>query len=407
MKEKLIPIVAIILALTLLLGGLTWLNRQLISRVDAGEQFIVPWMGARAFLFEQQTNPYSTPMAERVQIAIYGHRIQGDEYPHYLDIPFYKLFLYFPFALIKNFELALALWMSLAQIALFAVGFLSIHLTQWKPSPLNAVLYYLTLFFSFYGLYPVIGGSSTIFTALVLLLALLAIREGWDEVLGILLIFSSFYFAKGGLPFILLFFWIYTVKRSRVISVAMMSLVTVLIASFLLLPSWFMSFLSALLANSRADYGFLLRDLIALWQPSAANIITQVLFWALIVVLLFEWGSVRGKGFDHLLWTVAFSAVLVPFLNIHVSAYFYTFLFFPLALIAKIAEDRWAYTRWLVSFFLLLILGAWGLFLRTENALQLLTFIFPGFLLVALYWLRWWYLSAPRTWADEADEFQR
>ena len=407
MKEKLTPITLIILVLLVLIGGLTWLNSQLISRVDAGEQFIAPWLGARAFLFEQ-TSPYITPVAERVQVAIYGHYAQGGAYPHYLDIPFYKLIFYFPFALIKDFALALALWMSAAQIALFGVGFLSIHLAQWKPAPLNAVLFYLTLLFSFYGLYPVVGGSGAIFAALLLLLALLAIREGRDEALGILLVFGSFHLAKGGLVFILLLFWLYTAKRSRAISVAAMSFVTVFVGSFLLLPSWFMSFLGALLANSRADYGFLFSDFLQLWQLTLANPIAQILRWILIVMLLFEWGTARGKRFEHLLWAAAFSAVVVPFLNIHVSPFFYTLFFLPIALIGKIAEDRWpTHARWLISLFFVIILAAWELFPRTEDALQTLTFLLPALLLVALYWLRWWYLRAPRTWVDEANKFQR
>lgn len=407
MKEKLTLITLITFALLILIGSLTWLNGQLIPRVDAGEQFVAPWMGARAFLFEQ-TSPYLTSVAERAQVAIYGHYAQEGAYPHYLDIPFYKLIFYFPFALIKDFELALALWMSAAQIALFGVGFLSIHLAQWKPAPLNAALFYLTLLFSFYGLYPVVGGSGTIFAALLLLLALLAIREGWDEALGILLAFSSFHLAKGGLVFILLFFWVYTAKRSRTISVAGMSFITIFVGSFLLLPNWFMSFLGALLANSRADYGFLFSDLLQHWQPTLANPIAQILRWMLIVMLLFEWGTVRGKRFEHLLWVAAFSAVVVPFLNIRVSPFFYTLFFLPIALIGKIAEDRWfRYARGLTSLFLLISLAAWGLFLRTENALQLLTFSLPALLLAALYWLRWWYLRAPRTWVDEANKFQR
>ena len=407
MKDKLLFFSVFIVALALLLGSLIWLNQQLIPRVDAGEQFAAPWMGARAFLMEGRS-PYSTPIAERVQVFVYGHHVEAGAYPYYLNIPFYQLFAYLPLALIPDFNLALAVWMSFAELALFGVGFLSIYLAHWKPTPWNAVLYFLVLFFSFYGLYPVLGGSGTVFTALLLLLALLAIREGWDVLLGILLIFGSLNLARGGLLFLMLIFWVYSAKRLQAIYLSAMSLMVVLVASFLLLPSWFSTFLGAFLANSRADYGLLFSDFLQFWIPAMGAPIAQIIRWLVVLAIFLEWGALRGKSFEHLLWTAAFSVSVVPFLNIHISPYFYTFLLFPLPLLFKIVEDRWgSISHWLAALFLFLILSAWLLFARTTHALQLLTFLYPALLLLGLYWLRWWSLRAPRTWMDEANQYQR
>ena len=144
MKEKLTLITLIILAFALLLGGLTWLNMQLIQRMDAGQQFLVPWTSARAFIFEGQ-NPYNTPVSQAGM----------------LDLPFYALFLYFPFAIVRDVDVALSLWMSFTELALVVVGFLSIHLAGWKPSVLNAILFFLTLFFSFYGFFLYLRGAQS------------------------------------------------------------------------------------------------------------------------------------------------------------------------------------------------------------------------------------------------------
>ena len=407
MKNKLLPTTGIMIGLALLLGSLAWLNIQIVSsRPDAGELFVAPWTGARAFLDGE--NPYLERVAKRAQVSVYGRHAQTGEYPYYVDIPLYKLFFYIPFALIDDFEWALSLWMSVAEFALFGVGLLSIELSGWKPSAFNTVLFYLTLFCSFYGFYPVLGGSEVVFTALLLLLILFAIREEQDELLGVLLVFGTFNLAKGGLLFLLLLIWALIARRSRAISVMVMSLVTLLVISFLLLPSWILTYWNALSLNWEAGYGLLFNDLLQIWFPAFGDLIAQVLRWALVMVVVLEWFSARRGNFPHLLWFASLSICVVPFLNIYISPYFYSVLFLPFPLLSKISEERWGkVVRWVTGFSLILILSAWLLYGGTRYALQTLTFLYPVFLLLGLYWMRWWLLRSSRTWFDEIKMYQQ
>ena len=390
MKEKLTLITLIILVFALLFGGLTWINVQLIQRMDAGQQFLIPWTSARAFVFGGQ-NPYTAPVS---QVGA-------------LNLPFYALFLYFPFALVKDFNIAFSLWMSAAELALFGVGFLSIHLAGWKPSVLNAVLFYLTLFFSFYGFYPLLAGSTIVFTTLFLLLMLLSIREGWDEMLGILLVFSTFHPEKGGLAFLLILFWILVERRSRAIVVAVMSLISILIVSFLLLPDWIQPYYEIVSTGLQYDNGFLLSDFIKSWFPERGFVVAQVFRWVAILALVIEWAKVRKRDFHHLMWTVAFSVAILPYLGIHISPYFLSLFLFPLPLLFKNAEDRWGeIMKWFASFLLLLILSSWFIFMNVVNINNILIFTYPTLLLVGLFWVRWWSLRTPHTWMDEVKKYQ-
>ncbi len=407
MKEKFLTGIFLVLVLAVLIGSLTWINYQVLPQLPGGEEFRAPWMSARTFLFEGNS-PYTLAVAQEAQIAIYGRPAQTGENPYYFNIPFYFLFLYFPFAAIDSFDLARALWMSLAEISLAASLFLSQHLVQWKTSRLLTTLFYLALLFSFYSLYPITSGSGAVFTALILLLSLLALREGWDEVLGILLVFGTFRLQSGGILFLLILFWVVITRRWRALSITLMTLFLFVVVSLMLLPNWIMPFFRSVLANIRAEQGFLFSELLKIWQPENADLIAQILRWAVVVILFIEWRAARGKDFQRLIWVASLSLALFPFLNLRVNPLFYTTLFLPLALVFKIADNRWEVrARWGISLILLLLLSAWGLFLRFENTLQILSFALPAFLFLALYWLRWWFIRPPRTWHDETAKLQK
>lgn len=407
MREKFIATIILLAILLAVTGVLTWVNYSVLPQVPGGEEFRVPWMGAHAFLSEGQS-PYALATARNAQIAIYGNPAQEGQDPHYLDIPFYLLFLYFPLAQIKDFGLARALWMSFAEIALVGSVSLSLYLAEWKTSRFLSILFYLALSFSFYGLYPLISGSAAVFTVLIFFLCLLALREGWDEVLGILLIFGTFRLQNGGILFFFVLFWIIITKRWRTLSVSIMTLALFFVISFMLLPDWFMPFIRSILANLRSEQGYLFSELLQRWQFESALLLAQVLRWLVVVILFLEWRAARGKDFHRLIWVFSLNASLFPFLNLRVSPFAYAALFLPLALVFKIAENRWGKTaRWGISILLILLLGSWSIFLHTDNALQILAFLLPAFLFIALYWLHWWYIRPPRTWVDETARYQQ
>ena len=388
------------LALILLIGILFAINYAIIPRLPGGEDLRVPWMGARAYLFEE-VNPYTAEFAREVQIEIYGHPAKEGEYPYRLDTPFYILIFYFPFAFIENFALARSLWMSFSEIALFGVGFLSIQLVKWKISRLHLTLFFLALFLSFYGVTPLLIGSNAIFKAFILLFALVALTENQDEILAVFLILGASYLVSGGLLLLFILFVLITSRRGGVFSVLAMSLIALVGFSLIIFPDWLLPFVGSLLANLRAEQGFLLSETLPIWLPDNGTLIAKIIQWVSIIILILEWYAVRGRPTQHTLWVASLSLAILPFLGIGITADLYPFLFLPLALILKNAQDRWAHRQWGVSLALLLLLTAWMIFLKVPHALEILAYIFPLLLIFSLYWIRWWTVRPPRTWADE------
>ncbi|MCP4139379.1 MAG: hypothetical protein GY755_03655 [Chloroflexi bacterium] len=400
MKVKIISIAIVALIFAILIGVLFRINYTFTAQASGGESFRVTWMGARAFLFEQE-NPYLSESAIDTQIAIYGQPAEEGDYPYRLDIPFYLLIFYFPFAFIKDFTLARALWMSFAEVALFGVGLLSIELADWKPSRTNLTFFLLALLFSFYGLYPLLDMSVATFTALILLLALLMFREKEKEMLGFLLLFGTIHLQSGALLFFFLLFLIITAKEWRVFSIFGMSFVVVLIITLIISSDWVIPYASALRANLRVGQGFLFSETLQIWRPDDGELIANIIKWLALIALVLEWRTARGKDFSHLLWVASLSIVLTPFLNIRTTSALFPLLFLPFVLFLKTAQSRWKSVKWWAPIFAILLLSSWALFLQSDHALEVLTYTFPAILLIALYWMRWWLIRPPRTWADQ------
>src|SRR5215216_316513 len=80
--------IRIIVLLLIVLVALLTLNLYLARLLPAGEWLFLRWHGARAFLIEQ-VEPYSTQIAERVQLLVYGRVAFADEYHYVLSDPLY------------------------------------------------------------------------------------------------------------------------------------------------------------------------------------------------------------------------------------------------------------------------------------------------------------------------------
>ena len=402
MKGKLFFILTLVLGGVILFGGLTWLNMQLIENIDTGEHFLVSWTRARAFLLEGK-NPYGEVVTQDVQVQVYGRYAQGDEYTYQMGMPFYKLFVYFPFALINDYELSFAIWLVFAEIALLGVGLLSVHLSGWKPSVLHNALFNLSVLFSFLGVFSIVGGSGAVFIALSLLIALILFRDEDDGLLGLLLLAGTFNPAQGGAFFVLLILSLLYKQRWQAFRVALMGVITLFIVSSLILPDWLSSYYEVLVAGL-VGYGVTLSDFLMLWIPEYSNIIADLVRWLVVAVLIIEWATNLRRGFSHLLWVAALVIISVPFLNISFSPYFLTLFFFPLPLVFKNIQERWPKaSNWLIILFLLLLLSTQIIVQADQNTMQILIFAYSLVVLVGLYWVRWWSLRLPHTWVDDIN----
>jgi hypothetical protein len=386
------------------LGGLVWAN-TLYARVQPVEKdFLVPWLSARTFL-QYGDSPYSDPATQRAQILYYGRLAVEGQDPLVLWLPFPVELFYFPIALINDYVLARALWMTCLEIALVALAFLSLRLTGWKPGRVFLPVVLLFPLLWVYGAFSLVSGSAAGFIALALVGFLLALRSERDELAGGLLILLVSAARLTGVLAFFIFWWIIYQRRWRVLWGFLMGLAFLLGLAFLFLPGWFLPFLRGLLAHFTYNPGFSSTGIFASWSPVVGLRLGWVLAAGLLLVLFFEWGNTLAKDFRAFLWMASLTVSVTPLLGIPMVPKEYLFLFIPLILfLALLAERRPWLKRWGVPGIALLILVCLWLLtfgLVAVNAyaalVNILILLLPVLLVFGLYWMRWWFIHTVPT----------
>jgi len=96
------------------LAALIFANYQFAKTSPGGTDFLVHWEGTRNF-FTTGTSPYSDDTALKIQTMVYGRAAEAGEHELRVAYPLYSLFFFAPFALIKDFTLARAVWMAILE----------------------------------------------------------------------------------------------------------------------------------------------------------------------------------------------------------------------------------------------------------------------------------------------------
>ena len=393
------------------LGGLIWANTFYTRAHPSETDFLVPWLGARTFL-QYGNSPYDEPATQRTQLIYYGHLAKEGQDPLRLDVPFCVELFYFPFALISDYALARGLWMTFLEVALAITAFHSLSLTGWKPPRTLLPVFLLFGMLWVHAWMSLAVGSAVIFTTLLVVGALLALRAERDELAGALMILSAFQPLADGVFTLFLLWWVLYHRRWRVLWGALMPLGLLLIAAFIFLPGWFLPFLRALLAEYRYGVYFTPGTVFVGWWPAIGEKLGWALTAILVVVLFLEWRAVRWKDFRHFLWTAGLTLAATPLLGISTHPGLYAALFFPLALFLAVVAERWSRPRhWGLAGILLVLIfaGSWALvyYLTGLDSLAplraILIFALPFLLLVGLYWIRWWAIRPPRTWFETIE----
>ena len=385
------------------LVGVTWGNYRFAQQNPGGNDFLVHWVGTRALLMEG-TSPYSDEVAERIQTLAYGHPARAGEHELRVAYPLYSQIFFLPFALIADYTLARALWMTALQAGLILLAVYNLHLTDWHPGIWLLPIYFLFAVFWYHGLRPMINGNAVIFVAVLLAGALLALRSGRDELAGILLAFSTVKPQVVVVPVVFVLVWTLSHRRWRVLAWLAITLVLLSASVALIVPDWPLQNLREVLRYPEYNPPGTPGAVFAEWWPGIGARLGWGLAAVLGVILLLEWKAARGRDFRWFLWTASLTLVISQWIGIQTDPGNFVVLFVPLVLVFAVWEERWGPRgRWVIlGIMLALFAGLWALFIRTVadvgQPLQhpILFFPLPLFLLIGLYWVRWWAIRPSR-----------
>ena len=389
--------------------GLTIFNYRFSAQNPGGNDFLARWMGARLWL-QEGISPYDEEVSLSTQRMIYGHPAdpaQGEDKNHFV-YPLYSMIFFAPFGLME-FTLARAAWMTVLEISLVLLVFVSIRLAGWRVSALTTMVLVLFAVLWYHGIRTLILGQFAGINALLIALALLFIQQKQDVPAGILLALSTSkpQMAVLLVPFVLL--WAISTRRRGIISGTLITMVVLLIVSFALIPGWLVQMLMQIAEYpSYTAYAQIDSPLsyIADLMPGIRTTLNGVLHIVAGLYLLVEWGLAWGKDQRHFLWTAAMTMVITNLVAYRTATTNYMMLLPVLFLIFRVWEYRWkGLGRGMVWLTLIVFLaGLWALFITTVQGNQeapLMYLPLPFFCLIGLWWVRWWAMRPDRLMFDE------
>jgi hypothetical protein len=396
------------------LVGLTWGNLRFSQENPGGNDFLVHWTGTRVFLTEG-ISPYSDEAAIRIQTAAYGRPAEAGEHELRFAYPLYSLVLFFPFALIKDFMLARAVWMTLLEVATIGLSLLAIRVGRWKPGVVWVGVFVVFGLFWYHGLRPLINGNAVILVALMLSGAFLSMRSGSDELAGVLLAFCTIKPQVVIIPGLFMIVWTVAHGRWKLLLWFFGTLALLTGASALLLPDWIMQNLREILRYPGYNPPGTPGQALAVWLPAMGKRIGTGISIAVGVTLLIEWILSIRRHENGISWAFCLTLVLSQWSGIQNDPGNYVVLLPALPIIFRALEDRWRRGGRIFTFVTLFILlaGIWWVFIGTiEFSYQpvqspVMIFVLPGILLTLLYWVRWWAIHPPKIWADVWTELDR
>ncbi|MDX1436193.1 MAG: glycosyltransferase family 87 protein [Anaerolineales bacterium] len=394
-----------ILGLVALLA-LTYANYQFSLNNPGGNDFLARWTGARAWLVDG-ISPYDPQVSLEAQEIIYGRPARpedGEDVAHFV-YPLHAMLFFGPFGLM-DFTLARALWMTVVEVSLIALAFLSIKLVEWKTRPwLTAILVAFTLLW-YHGMRTLILGQFAAVDAFLIVFALLLIRQRKDGLAGVLLALST---AKPQMAFLIVPFvllWAISKRRRELIFGILGGSAVILVGTLALMPDWPLQMLWQILQYPSYTTTISPLAIIAGAAPAISTALSVILHGVAIVYLLFEWVVAWGKDYRWFLWVAFLTMVITNMVAFRTATTNYMMLLPVLFLVFKVIHERWGRTGMVVilAFMTILLVGLWALFIQTvdgnlEHPVMYLPL--PFISLVGLWWVRWWTIRPPRTLYEE------
>jgi hypothetical protein len=381
----------------LLFAGLTWVNFQFTSKGEGGMDFLPGWTGTRLF-FTESLSPYSEETTAAIQKQAYGGPAAPEEDPLVFSYPMYAILVFAPFALVGSFEVAAALWMSVLELSILLICLTGVYLSRWQARRWLALVLLVFSITWYPSLRALFDGNPSIICSLLLVGAFWAIYQEQDALAAILLALATFkpQMVVVVIPFILI--WGGSKKRPTLVWGFLGVLVLLTAATTLLIPDWIIQYTRLVLEQmGKVDIGTP-RALFMYWIPG----IGKQLGWLLTIIcgvfLIWEWRLAAGMNYRWFLWAAYFSLALTNLIGIPTSVENQVALLPALILVLAVWDERWGNLgRWLIASSLaLLSIGLWWVGIITErqdippDLAPLIFFSVPVFIILGLYWVRWW-----------------
>lgn len=397
--------IVICVFIAVILGIITWGNYQYTKQNPGGIDFLSNWVGVKILLTEG-INPYGDEATDRIQLLAYWRPVKLEEPRLRMTVPLYSIVIYLPYALIPDYQLARALWMTTLEAALVLLSILCIHLTNWKPNRLELFMFILFSIFGYHSFWPLLNGNIVILVTLFMTGGILALRANADELAGVLFAYTTMMPQVFLIILIFIVYWAILKRRWRMIGWLLATIILLSVSVALLMPDWILQYLRAVIGYPLYSLPGTPEAVFSIWFPEFGKRVGRAISCFLAMIMLFEWRLIRNTTFRGFVWTVCLTLIMSQLVGIKTNPGNFVIMLPAMVLLFALWEERWhraGRVLSLVSIFLLLV-GLWVLFIygcgndaRFSHTMAMF-FPLPIFLLISLYWVRWWVMEPSSEW---------
>lgn len=400
--------IAVVVLVALVLAGLTWINYRYSVQNPGGSDFLPRWVGTRQFLMKAQS-PYSDATTQEIQQRFYNRPALSNEDQQLFVYPFYSIFIFGPYALISDYNTARAVWMTTLEASIILMAAAAISLSRWRLSHFMLIVLLIFAVLWYFGIRALINANASILIGLLIVVAFLAIRAGQDSWAGLLLALATI---KPQVVILLVLFvllWSISERRWLLFWSFLGNLALMVAITSLFIPDWTLQNIRQVAAYPGYTLPGTPGAIFIQWLPGVGKQLGWALTIFLTTTLLWEWRAARKKDFHWFLWTAYLTLVITTIIGIRTATENYVVLFPALILVFAAWDQEWGvFGRGLIGFsYILLFFGVWWLFLATlergDQPIQssIMFFPLPIFLMIGLYWIRWWVLRPERPLLDQ------
>lgn len=384
------------------------IHNTLTAPYPGHNDFLSRWEAARSY-WQDGLNPYGTEASLNIQLAIYGRPVTELEDPGFFAYPFYTVFLLAPIVGM-DYAWASAIWMTLLMALLAGALLLLLDYFRWRPNPLllgALVLWSLLAYFPMRGLLLGQPGHLVYFLEVLAIWALAKDRQG---LAGVALAISTIKPQMGYLivPFLLL--WGLRARSWRFVLAFSATFGGLMLASFLLLPSWMGDWLGQVgQYTSYTQIGgpvwvlthfpwLAIDPETGLWTITggAGDLLEFLVAGAFYLFMLWTWYGVllQGKR-ERLMWTIVMTLVITHLVAPRTASPHFVVFTIPLVFYLRWLTARPFGNLYALLVLLILFVANWAHFLLTvEGEFEHPTIYLPTpFILFVLLWVtrRWWW----------------
>jgi hypothetical protein len=340
-------------------------NLEFSQQNPGGNDFLARWMGAKYFL--AGVSPYDDRVGLATQQIIYGHAAiptQGEDLERFI-YPLYSMLIFAPFALF-DFPLARALWMTLEEMALLGILFLSLRAARHTPV-LGLVAVWMFFALTWYmAVRAVINGNPIVFVALFLTGSVFALQRGNYFVGGVLLALATIKPQVTLLCIAWILLWSFFHRKSPVWIGFFISMALLIGGGMIFQPDWILADVREIIQYSSYTAAATPASTFPIIFPTWGFVLGWVMALAAWIGIGFFWRKMRNADEDGMNWTAWLTLALGAWSGIPNDAGNHLILF-PAFVLILVGWNRnvGASTRRELAVLVILWISLWGFFLLT------------------------------------------